>query len=165
MWKAVLFDQDGVIIDTERDGHRVAFNRTFKEFGIDAEWDAELYHKLLQVGGGKERMTAYFRDLYKGPDLGDIGALVKKLHERKTDIFLEIVKDMPLRPGIHRFMQEIKAAGALIGICTTSNEKVADVVAHQRLADIDIALVIAGDMVKKKKPDPEIYTMAMEKLG
>jgi phosphoglycolate phosphatase-like HAD superfamily hydrolase len=55
--KAFIFDQDGVTVDTERDGHRVAFNRTFAEFGLDVEWGVEEYHQLLQVGGGKERMT------------------------------------------------------------------------------------------------------------
>ena len=60
--KAVFFDQDGVIIDTERDGHRVAFNQTFKEFGFDVEWDIETYGGLLKIGGGKERMRHYFTE-------------------------------------------------------------------------------------------------------
>jgi hypothetical protein len=57
--KALFFDQDGTIIDTEKDGHRVAFNKAFKEFGFDIEWDVETYYKLLEVAGGKERMRHY----------------------------------------------------------------------------------------------------------
>jgi HAD superfamily hydrolase (TIGR01509 family) len=165
MLKAVLFDQDGVIIDTERDGHRAAFNATFKEFGLDCEWDVELYHKLLQVGGGKERIRYYFENHYRGKKPEDLEELIKKLHQRKTAAFLELLADMPLRPGIRRFMEEIKTAGLKIGICTTSNEKAAHAVAFERLGDINFDVVIAGDMVTKKKPDPEIYISALTKIS
>ncbi len=165
MIKAVLFDQDGVIVDTERDGHRVAFNRTFKEFGLDAEWDVELYHKLLQIGGGKERMKHYFEKIYTGKLPEELDGLVKKMHEKKTAAFIDILESMPLRPGVHRFMREIKAAGLRIGICTTSNEKVAHTIADRKLGDIGFDVLIAGDMVTKKKPDPEIYLSAMAKIG
>ena len=165
MIKAVLFDQDGVIIDTERDGHRVAFNRTFKEFGLHVDWDVELYHKLLQVGGGKERIKHYFEKYHTGKKPEDLDGLIKKLHEKKTAVFIEILESMPLRPGIHRFMKEIKARGLKIGICTTSNEKVAHTVADKMLADIGFDVLIAGDMVARKKPDPEIYLSALAKIG
>ena len=56
---ALLFDCDGVLVETERDGHRPAFNKAFQEMGIDAVWDVDEYGELLKVGGGKERMTAY----------------------------------------------------------------------------------------------------------
>ena len=59
--KAVFFDQDGVIIDTERDGHRVSFNMTFKEFGFTDEWSVDYYHELLQIAGGKERMKHHLQ--------------------------------------------------------------------------------------------------------
>jgi HAD superfamily hydrolase (TIGR01509 family) len=165
MIKAVLFDQDGVIIDTERDGHRVAFNKTFREFGLDVDWDVELYHKLLQVGGGKERIKHYFEKYHTGKIPEDPDGLIKKLHEKKTAVFIEILESMPLRPGIRRFMREIKGRGLKIGICTTSNEKVAHTVADKMLAGIGFDVLIAGDMVSKKKPDPEIYLSALAKIG
>src|SRR4029450_13405028 len=60
MIKALIFDCDGVLVDTERDAHRVGFNLAFKQMGIDAEWAVDLYGRLLLVAGGKERMRAYF---------------------------------------------------------------------------------------------------------
>ena len=58
--EAILFDCDGVLADTERDGHRISFNIAFEENGIDESWDEQRYGKLLEVGGGKERMTAHW---------------------------------------------------------------------------------------------------------
>jgi len=167
MLEAVLFDQDGVIIDTERNGHRVAFNRAFERCGYpEIVWDEDLYHKLLQVGGGKERTKYYFEKFYDGdrpPE--NIEEFAAEMHKVKTEIFVGMITELPLRPGIHRFMSELKEAGVKIGICTTSNEKVANTVANVILSDIPFDVVIAGDMVKHKKPDPEIYNMAMEKIG
>lgn len=167
--KAVFFDQDGVIVDTEKDGHRVSFNKAFAEFGVDAEWDVETYHKLLQIGGGKERMKRYFEDVgFKGKDwLADADAFVKALHKRKTEIFIEMIRtrQLPLRPGILRLMKEINAAGIKLCICTTSAEDSARAVVDSLLVGARVDILLAGDMVKKKKPDPEIYLMAMDRTG
>ncbi len=167
--KAFIFDQDGVIIDTERDGHRVAFNETFKEFGFDAEWDVEYYHELLQIAGGKERMKHHLNTKGFGVEVApeEVDELIKKLHKRKTEIFVELIASgsLPLRPGVKRLMQEAMAAGLIVGVCTTSNEKAANAVAHGVLKDIKFEFVLAGDIVKKKKPDPAIYNLAMEKTG
>jgi len=167
--KALVFDQDGVIIDTERDGHRVAFNQTFEEFGYDFQWDVEKYHELLQVSGGKERMRHYLHTEGFGvavkPEEED--ELIKELHKRKTAIFIELIESgkLPLRPGIKRLMQEAMAAGLTLGVCTTSNERAAHAVAYNILKDIQFDFVLAGDVVSKKKPDPEIYNLALQKTG
>jgi HAD superfamily hydrolase (TIGR01509 family) len=172
MLKALIFDCDGVLVDTERDGHRVGFNRAFKEMGIDAEWDVPLYGKLLQVAGGKERMRAYF-DEYGWPERADTDAskdeLILKLHKLKTEITAGLVAEggLPLRPGISRIVDEAIAAGTKLGVCTTSNPKfidaVLDLFGPERKAKFDF--VHAGDCVSKKKPDPEIYELAKQSLG
>ena len=68
--QALLFDVDGTLADTERDGHRPAFNAAFREFGLDWDWNVPLYGKLLAVTGGKERMKHYvdtYRPDYRKP--------------------------------------------------------------------------------------------------
>jgi HAD superfamily hydrolase (TIGR01509 family) len=167
--KALIFDQDGVIIDTERDGHRVAFNQTFKDFGYDFEWSVQEYHELLQVAGGKERMRHYLHTKGFGvevpPETED--ELIKDMHKKKTATFVELIESgmLPLRPGVKRLMQEAMDQGLILGICTTSNERAARAVAFNILKDIKFDFVLAGDVVSKKKPDPEIYNLALEKTG
>ena len=167
--KAIFFDQDGVIIDTERDGHRVSFNDTFKEFGYDVEWDVDYYHELLQIPGGKERMKYHLQKRGFGKPVAEeeVDDLIKALHKRKTTLFIELIESgkLPLRPGIHRFMQEGMAAGLVLGVCTTSNERAAHAIAYNILKDVQFEFVLAGDIVSKKKPDPEIYNLALEKTG
>ena len=167
--KAIFFDQDGVIIDTERDGHRVSFNMTFKEFGYDVDWDVDYYHELLQIAGGKERMKHHLETKGFGKEVkpGEVDELIKAMHKRKTALFIELIESgkLPLRPGIHRFMQEAMQAGLIIGVCTTSNEQAAHAIAYKVLSDIEFNFVLAGDIVSKKKPDPEIYYLALSKAG
>ena len=172
MIKALIFDCDGVLVDTERDGHRVGFNRAFAQMGIDAEWDVDLYGKLLLVAGGKERMRAYF-DEYGWPDGADTAEardeLIVALHKLKTEITSGLVAEggLPLRPGIARIVDEAIAAGVRLGVCTTSNPKfidaVLDLLGPERKAKFDF--VHAGDVVAKKKPAPDIYLLALETLG
>ncbi len=165
--KAAFFDMDGVIIDTERDGHRPAFNLTFKEFGFNDEWSVDYYHELLQIGGGKERMKHYLetRGFSKPVPAGEADELIQRMHKRKTAIFVDLITSgrLPLRPGVHRFMKEAMEAGLSLAVCTTANEQAVRAVLQQALSDIKFELVLAGDVVAKKKPDPEIYNLALAK--
>ena len=167
--KAIFFDQDGVIIDTERDGHRVSFNETFNEFGFSFAWGVDEYHELLQISGGKERMRHYLQTKGFGKPVPPEEAddLIARMHKRKTALFIEMVESgrLPLRPGIHRFMHEAMAAGLKLGVCTTSSEKAAHAIAYTILKDISFEVVLAGDVVEKKKPAPDIYNLALQKTG
>ena len=170
MVKAIIFDCDGVLVDTERDAHRVGFNEAFKQFGIDAEWSVELYGRLVLIAGGKERMRGYF-DEFDWPEGIDTDekkdALILDLHVAKTKITSELVATLPVRPGILRIIDEAIANGVRLGVCTTSNPKfidaVLDLFGAERKAAFDF--VHAGDVVKKKKPAPDIYLLALETLG
>jgi HAD superfamily hydrolase (TIGR01509 family) len=168
--QALIFDCDGVLVDTERDGHRVAFNRAFEALGLDIEWDVPLYGELLIIGGGKERMRHYF-DTYGWPAgrSESKDELIAALHKTKTDFFTDIIASgqLPLRPGVARLVDEAIAAGVRLGVCTTSAPKaidqVLDLFGPARKAKFEF--VLAGDVVSRKKPDPEIYELAIETLG
>lgn len=169
---ALLFDCDGVLADTERDAHRVAFNLAFEERGISDVWDEALYGKLLETGGGKERMTAYWNGLKTWPD--EVGedadarqAMVKELHARKTALFMELVDSgqVPLRPGVARLVGEALKAGVPVAVCSTSNEKAVQRIVDQLGDAAEGIQVFAGDIVAKKKPYPDVYLLAAEKLG
>lgn len=166
-----MFDCDGVLADTERDGHRPAFNRAFKLNDIDDEWDVELYGKLLEVGGGKERMTARWSEIGWPSVIPDDGrqAKVKALHLQKTDIFMDMIDDgaIPLRSGVLRLVDEAIAKGVRLAVCSTSNEKaVANIVKTLMGQErADKFQIFAGDMVKAKKPQPDVYNMAIDNMS
>lgn len=166
---ALIFDCDGVLVDTERDGHRVAFNRAFFDAGLDAAWDVDRYGALLTTGGGKERMRRHF-DETGWPVAADArDALIAGLHRAKTDIFMDLIdsRALPLRPGVARMVDAAQAAGVPVAVCSTSNERAVGAVVRVLLGADRAARIriFAGDVVARKKPDPAIYLLAADTLG
>lgn len=168
--KALIFDCDGVLAETERNGHRIAFNRTFADKGFGVEWDVALYKELLKVGGGKERMTHFFDRTSWPEGIADREALIRELHQLKTAYYTQIIESgqLPLRPGVARLVDEALADGIRLAVCSTSNEKAVHAVVEKLLGPARKAkfnAILAGDVVSKKKPDPEIYSLALKQLG
>ena len=170
MVRALIFDCDGVLVDTERDGHRVAFNRAFDAKGLGVQWDVSLYGDLLKVAGGKERMRHFFDQVGWPANTPDKDALIKELHQSKTDLFMEIIRDgqLSLRPGVRRMVDEAIADNLMLAVCSTSNERAVNLIVEKLLGPDRKARfteILAGDVVSKKKPDPEIYDLAKERLA
>ena len=89
---ALIFDCDGVLVDTERDGHRIAFNAAFSALGIDIEWSVDRYGELLTTGGGKERMIRHFNETSWPKGFEDHDALIAFLHKKKTEFFTDLIE-------------------------------------------------------------------------
>jgi HAD superfamily hydrolase (TIGR01509 family) len=165
---ALLFDCDGVLVDTERDGHRIAFNKAFADTGLAINWSVERYGELLTTGGGKERMVRFFDEEGWPADRGSRQDLIAALHKRKTEAFTGMIESgaMPLRPGVARLVDEAIAAGVPLAVCSTSNERAVSAIVNRLLGPqrAKSVSIFAGDVVKAKKPDPAIYDLAARTL-
>ncbi len=165
--QCILWDVDGTLADTERDGHRVAFNMAFSEAGHDREWDVPTYGELLEVTGGKERIRY---DIERGDMTEMPTEQIANLHARKTIHYQNLIAEgrIPLRPGVRRLLEEAYAAGITLGVATTTTPAALDSLIEHSLGRewFDrFAVLAAGDIVPAKKPAPDIYTYAMQQLG
>lgn len=170
--QALIFDVDGTLADTERDGHRPAFNAAFADAGLDWHWDEALYGELLAVTGGKERMRffceRYAPDFLQRPDADE---KIKALHAAKTAHYVRIVESgsIPLRPGIASLIAEARNAGMRLAIATTTTPENVEVLLRASLAPDAMQwfeVIGAGDAAaKKKKPAPDVYFWVLERLG
>ncbi|MDA0268810.1 MAG: HAD family hydrolase [Cyanobacteria bacterium] len=168
--KALIFDVDGTLAETERDGHRVAFNQTFGAAGLDWHWSIALYGQLLNVTGGKERIR-YYLELEQPllPAGVDITALIADLHQAKTQRYRALVESgqVQLRPGIRRLIASARAAEIRLAIATTSHFDNAIALLETTLGPDSpswFEVIAAGDVVPHKKPAPDIYHYVLEKL-
>ncbi|KAL7435181.1 hypothetical protein ACHAXH_007410 [Discostella pseudostelligera] len=183
---ALLFDCDGVIIETE-ELHRLAYNTAFNEFNLKiadepVEWTVA-YYDILQntVGGGKNKMFFHFRNTTKAFPTFEDGKpapttpeeeqdLVDRLQARKTNLYKDLIAEKAkARPGVLELMDEALANENIrVGVCSASTKeavtKVLDVtLGEERRKKLDVCIL--GDDVSKLKPDPLIYTTAAERLN
>lgn len=169
--KAVIFDVDGTLADTERDGHRPAFNAAFREAGLSWNWGVELYGELLAITGGKERIRHYM-EKHCPAELSRSGLddWIAGLHKAKTRHFVALLErgEIPLRPGVARLLQELRAANIKIAIATTTTPENVTALLKSTLGENSpgwFEVIGAGDIVPAKKPAPDIYLWVLEQLG
>jgi HAD superfamily hydrolase (TIGR01509 family) len=168
---ALILDVDGTLADTERDGHRCAFNAAFAEVGLDWIWSEDLYGELLAITGGKERIHHYIersRPAFANRD--DLDHFVADLHRRKTRHYLELLGrgQLPLRVGVMRLLRQARGAGVRLAVATTTTpENVGTLLTCSGGEDVPgwFEVIAAGDVVPAKKPAPDIFDLALDELG
>ncbi|MBL8403166.1 MAG: HAD family hydrolase [Dechloromonas sp.] len=169
--QALIFDVDGTLAETERDGHRPAFNAAFAELGLDWRWDETRYGELLAITGGKERMRHYAQRY--DPDIAArpyLDTLIKRLHAAKTAHYVRLVGEgrLVLRPGVAELIAEARAAGIRLAIATTTSPENVSALLDASLAPGSsdwFEVIGAGDVVAAKKPAPDIYRWVLERLA
>jgi HAD superfamily hydrolase (TIGR01509 family) len=165
--KALIFDVDGTLAETE-DVHREAFNDAFKAFGLPFAWDRALYRELLGVSGGRERILHHVRTT--APDrLAGVEAALPRIHARKSEIYARMIDDRRarLRPGVERLFEEAASRGLKIALVTTTSIANAEalVIANLELAGLEmIDAIVGGDAITNRKPAPDIYRAALDRL-
>jgi HAD superfamily hydrolase (TIGR01509 family) len=164
--RALIFDFDGTIAETERSGHRVAYNRAFEALGLDDRWDEATYGELLAVAGGRERLEFYFAGAHPERSETERAELARSVHATKRRLFDDIGPTLHPRPGVVRLVEEATAGGVRVAIATTAApEGVRAFFAGHPTLGRAFGVVVGGDDVPAKKPSPDIYVLALERLG
>jgi HAD superfamily hydrolase (TIGR01509 family) len=132
-------------------------------------WDQDLYGRLLRTTGGKERIAAYLRDDL-AIDPGPHAELIARLHAAKTRLYAAFIAagEIALRPGIADIMARARGAGLALGVATTTSPGNVDALTlatFGKPAPDLFDAIAAGDEVAAKKPAPDVYRLALERLG
>ena len=160
----MIFDVDGTLVDSERHGHRVAFNQAFEELDLPYRWDEEEYGELLSITGGRRRLHQYLGE--QGMDEDERERLVPELHSRKSEIFKRIVEEgrMEVRPGTIRLLNELADAGCALAVATTGSGDWVRTLLEQVAPDVQFDAMVFGDDVEERKPDPEAFEVCLDRL-
>lgn len=169
--RALLWDIDGTVAETERDGHRVAFNLAFAEAGLELGWPEAHYGALLEVTGGRERLLSDMpRWAQRPPTAAACELLAARLHEAKNRHYAQLIGQQRIqaRGGVLGLMQDAAAEGVWQGIVTTTSRSNVEALMASLLGAgwaSCFAVVVCGEDTVRKKPDPEAYRLALGRLG
>lgn len=155
--KALLFDFDGVLADTEP-LHWRAWHEVLTPYSPDLDWETYL---RLCVGTSDTQMLQFFSEITRKPVTVDE---LQALYPKKRKIFEALVEAHPMVDAdLVRLLAGLK--GLLLGVVTSSNQvEVEPILRRAGLLDL-LGTVIYGNDVTRHKPHPEPYQTALGRLG
>ena len=171
MIRAVLWDVDGTLAETERDGHRVAFNEAFAAAEVPWRWSEERYGELLAVPGGRERLLHDMQTQAAAPATAhERGSLAAHLHRLKNQHYAAIVGrgELPLRAGVAALLEDCRRMALLLAVVTTTSRCNVVALLARHLGEAwaaQFTAVICAEDAPRKKPDPQAYELALQRLG
>lgn len=170
--QAIIFDVDGTLADTEF-AHMAAFNEAFRHENLEWRWDTAIYTKLLEVSGGKERITHYWKHIQ--PELKCIGSgafadTVQRIHDQKTAAYERMVAEgaVTLRPGVLKLIEQAFEAGIGLAIATTTSKVNVSALLRQAIGlnwSEYFLVVEDASTAPQKKPHPQAYIQTLARLN
>ena len=158
--KSLLFGSIGSIVESS-EIQRKAFNAAFKEFGIDWYWNVANYIKMLEKPGGLNRLIEFSKNKLNLDD-------AKQIHLLKIKHFkLLSKKNLKPRDGVLEVIEYASINNIKIGFITTTTKDTLDLIINNLSKQVDFSkfnLITHDEFVSKRKPDPEIYKFALNKL-
>ena len=168
MLKALIFDADGTIADTES-LHLAAFNISFDKAGLGFNWSAEEYLNLLQICGGKERVYNYLLQYNNTLTNDEARELAQYIHNIKGEVYADLAKNTPIkwRAGIKQTMIDALEKGIEIAIATTTQPQNLDVLMIPVFGNCwrkYFAAIGDGKNITRKKPDSAVYSYVLDTM-
>jgi HAD superfamily hydrolase (TIGR01509 family) len=170
MLAAVIFDLDGTLVDSEQHGHRVAFNAAFEAFDLPDRWNEATYRGLLSTTGGERRLLRWLtspESSFSGRPEAECREMAKALHRWKSDRVeaMAAAGEIPPRPGVTGWLDELATHQVRLAVATTGARQWALPLLDTVFGRDRFEVVVTGDQVAHRKPDPEAYHLTLERLG
>ncbi|MHB8834011.1 MAG: HAD family hydrolase [Desulfobacteria bacterium] len=159
MPEAVLFDFDGILVDSEPMHHR-AFNEVLDPLGMAFPWKE--YVEIYMGFDDRDAFREAFRA--KGIDLDD--ANLAKLVAAKSEAFLRGLRDgVTAYPGAVTLIETLSAAGTPLALCSGALRADIDPILARLGVARRFGVIVSADDVRRSKPDPESYALAFRRLA